>query len=402
VQRITARVAHRGVRVDRDQVARLEAEHQPAMQAAAGDVRRLGVDNPGSDRQLAERLTALGVTLPRTQPSSKFPQGQASVAAGVLEAMRDIPEAAAELITAVLGYRRHETVLTTFLEPYRVLCERGDGRARPTVYTLGTVTGRMSCVRPNLQQLPRQGGVRACITADPGQMLVSADFSGVEVRVMAALSQDPDLIRMLLEGEQAEALVASGQMTKREWQNRYDLHAIVAGKAFGPDWTKAHRYTAKGGVFGWAYGGGVPALARQLGVSEQVMTAIVESLQLVAPAYVAWADQVKHAVRGGATQMPSYAGRVIHLDRQFPHKVPNTCVQGTARELLVDALLAWDETRWGGGVVMPVHDEIVAMVPEQDATEATEALVRCMSRELYGIPIVAEASEPSFAWQDSA
>jgi DNA polymerase I-like protein with 3'-5' exonuclease and polymerase domains len=107
-------------------------------------------------------------------------------------------------------------------------------------------------------------------------------------------------------------------------------------------------------------------------------------------------------VRSGATQMPTYAGRVIHLPREYPHKAPNYCIQGTARELLVDALLAWDQTRWGGGVVLPVHDEIVAMVPEQDADEATEALVRCMSRELYGIPIVAEASTPAFAWKDSA
>jgi hypothetical protein len=132
------------------------------------------------------------------------------------------------------------------------------------------------------------------------------------------------------------------------------------------------------------------------------MAAIVDSLQLVAPAYVAWADEVKRQVRAGATAMPTYAGRVIHLSREYPHKAPNYAVQGTARELLVDALLAWDQTRWAGGVVLPVHDEIVAMVPEADAQEAIAELVRCMTRELYGIQIVAEASKPSFAWRDSA
>jgi P4 family phage/plasmid primase-like protien len=382
VQRITARVTHRGVRVDRDQVARLQAEHTPAMHTAADRIRTFGVDNPGSDRQLADRLTTLGVHLPRTQPSSKFPDGQTSVAAGILEALKGTPGEAGELVAAVLAYRHHETVLSTFLEPYRVLCEQGDGRARPTVYTLGTDTGRMSCVRPNLQQLPRQGGVRACITADPGHMLISADFSGVEIRVMAALSQDPELIRQLRDG--------------------VDLHALVAKIAFGENWTKADRYTAKRGVFGWAYGGGIESLARQLGVTPEVMQAIVDALRLIAPDYVRWADEVKRAVRGGATQMPTYAGRVIHLPREFPHKAPNYCIQGTARELLVDALIAWDKTRFGGGVILPVHDEIVAVVPEQDAAEATAVLERCMSRELYGIKIAAEASEPSFAWRDSA
>jgi DNA polymerase I-like protein with 3'-5' exonuclease and polymerase domains/phage/plasmid-associated DNA primase len=381
VQRITARVAHRGLRVDREQVTRLEAEHTPAMAAAGERIRRLGVDNPGSDRQLAVRLEELGVSLPRTTPSTKHPDGQPSVAAGVLETFRDAPGEAGRLVAAVLDYRHHETVLSTFLEPYRVLCERGDGRARPTIYTLGTDTGRMSCVRPNLQQLPREGGVRACITADPGYVLVSADFSGVEIRVMAALSQDPELIKILREGA--------------------DLHAMVAEQAFGPGWTKADRYTAKRGVFGWAYGGGVPSLARQVGVSESIMAAIVDSLQLVAPAYVSWADEVKRQVRAGAIQMPVYSGRTIHLPRQYPHKAPNYCVQGTARELLVDALLAWEQTRWGGGVVLPVHDEIVAVVPEQDAVEASAELVRCMTRELYGIAIIAEADEPAFAWRDS-
>jgi DNA polymerase I-like protein with 3'-5' exonuclease and polymerase domains len=382
IQRITARVAHRGLPIDRVQVARLEAEHRPAMEASAAQVRALGVDNPGSDRQLAQRLTDLGVTLPRTKPSDRHPDGQPSVAAGVLEGMRNLSGEAAELVRAVLDYRHHETVLSTFLEPYRVLCEYGDARARPTVYTLGTDTGRMSCVRPNLQQLPRQGGVRACITADPGHLLISADFSGVEIRVMAALSQDPTLIKILREGA--------------------DLHAMVAEQAFGPDFTKADRYTAKRGVFGWAYGGGVPSLARQIGVTESTMAAIVDSLQLVAPAYVAWADEVKRQVRHGATAMPTYSGRTIHLPREYPHKAPNYCIQGTARELLADALLAWDQTRWAGGVVLPVHDEIVAVVLEADAEEATAELVRCMTRELYGIAITAEASEPSFAWRDSA
>jgi DNA polymerase I-like protein with 3'-5' exonuclease and polymerase domains len=382
VQRITARVAHRGLAIDREHVRTLAAEHRPAMEAAAIRVRDLGVDNPGSDKQLSGRLTDLGVTLPRTKPSTRHPEGQPSVAAGVLEALRDLSGEAAELVRAVLDYRHHETVLSTFLEPYRVLCEYGDARARPTVYTLGTDTGRMSCVRPNLQQLPRQGGVRACINADPGHLLISADFSGVEIRVMAALSQDPNLIKILAEGA--------------------DLHAMVAAQAFGPGWTKADRYTAKRGVFGWAYGGGVPSLARQIGVAESTMAAIVDSLQLVAPTYVAWADEVKRQVRAGATAMPTYSGRTIHLPREYPHKAPNYCIQGTARELLADALLAWDTTRWGGGVVLPVHDEVVAVVPERDAVEATAELARCMTRELYGVEITAEASDPSFAWRDSA
>lgn len=382
VQRITARVTHHGLRIDPLHVWVLTSQHTPAMELAAKQIQLHGIENPGSGSQIAAKLLEMGVNLPRTAPTGRHPEGSPSVAAGVLETLKNLPGEAGDLIKLVLEFRHHETVLSTFLEPYRVMCEAGDGRARPTVYTLGTDTGRMSCVRPNLQQLPRQGGVRACITADPGFMLISADFSSVEVRVMAALSQDPTLIRVLNEG--------------------LDLHAMVAEQAFGPQWTKADRYTAKRGVFGWAYGGGAKALARQVGVSEDVMRAIIESLRLIAPEYVYWADRIKKSVYDGASSLDTYSGRTIHLPRDYPHKAPNYTIQGTARELLVDAILAWDKSAWGGGIVMPVHDEIVAMVPESEAEAATATLVECMNRELYGIPIVAEASSPSFAWRDSS
>lgn len=382
VQRITARVTHRGLRIDGEQVERLHAASTAGQAEAADRVRALGVQSPGSDRELAERLTGLGLALPRTKPSIKHPEGQPSVAKGVLGAFRGTPGDAGALVDAVLDYRHHETALGLFLEPYRQLVRHGDGRARPTVYTLSADTGRMSCVRPNLQQVPREGGFRACITADPGQMLISADFSGVEIRVMAALSQDPALIKMLADG--------------------VDLHAVVAEQAFGLGWTKSDRYTAKRGVFGWAYGGGAPTIAAQLGVPEHVVARVIEALQAIAPGYAAWTEQLKQAVRRGATQMHTYAGRTIHLAKKFPHKAPNFAIQGTARELLVDGLLAWDKTRWGGGVVLPVHDEVVALVPEQDAEEATAELVRCMTTTLYGVPIVAEPSTPAYAWQDAS
>lgn len=375
-QRMTARVAHRGVRLDLAQVQALTEQHTAAMAQAAGRVRAFGVDKPGSDLQVGERATALGATLPLTAT------GRPSVAAGTLEPFAAAPGDLGAFVSAVLDYRHHETALTTFLGPYRALCEHGDGRARPTVYTLGTDTGRMSCVRPNLQQLPREGGVRACITADPGHVLISADFSGVEIRVAAALSQDPTLMRLLVEGR--------------------DLHGEVAKIVFGPEATKAHRYTAKRIVFGRLYGGGLETLARQGKCDPPTAQRAVDTLDELTPELTRWSYGIRDAVRAGRTQFESYSGRVIHLPREFPHKGPNYCIQGTARELLVDALVHWSETPWGGCTLLPVHDELVVMVPERDAEAATAELVRCMTSQLHGVDIVAEPSAPSFAWQDSA
>ena len=68
----------------------------------------------------------------------------------------------------------------------------------------------------------------------------------------------------------------------------------------------------------------------------------------------------------------------------------------------MDALLRWREIPWGDEVVLPVHDEIIAMVPEADGPAATAALVGCMQSEFMGVPIVAEADEPSPCWADAA
>lgn len=77
-------------------------------------------------------------------------------------------------------------------------------------------------------------------------------------------------------------------------------------------------------------------------------------------------------------------------------------IQHSARELLVDALLRWRDTPWGTSVLLPVHDEILTMVPEQDGPAATAALLTSMETEFLGVPIVAEADEPSHAWADAA
>ena len=396
VEHVVSRVAHVGLAIDRGQVEELLPREEQRLAEARERLMTRGVDNGKSPKQVGEWLMARGITLPPTR------NGNPSTAEGVLENLRHVlPEDSDALpfITDVLDYREHATALGLFLRPWRDLCAHGDGRSRSTVYTLGAATGRMSCVRFNLQQITREGGYRACMVADPGTRIVSADFSSVEVRVMAALSGDPTLRKLVLDYTAWEATEHPEGA-----RNPYDLHNVVADMAFGPEWTKRDRYMVKRGVFGWAYGGSVTTLAAQVGCSEGTMAMIVDSLAAIAPEYVAWSDEVKRHVRAGAIEFPTYSGRIIKLDRRLPHKAPNYLIQGTARELLVDALLRWDQGPHGGGVVVPVHDEILAVVPEDRAQDAQDELVRCMTTELHGVPIGAGVDEqgPSTYWRDAA
>lgn len=379
-EEMTARVAHRGLKIDHERVQALTTEHR-ALQAQFGaQVREFGIENPGSAAQVAGKLAEMGATLPLT------PGGSPSVAEHVLSVLRGSEGPTGVLAKAVLDYRHSSTVLGLFLAPYAQLCELGDGRARPTVYTMGADTGRMTATRPNVQQLPRAGGIRSIYVADPGMVFVSADFSGVELRGAAALSGDPDMIRMIAE----------------EDAGRFDgFHWAVARQAYGPEATKADRYNAKRGAFGSLYGGGAAGLSKQLGVTETEMLVIIDSLKTVMPGYFRWADGLRNWVRAGNTQFQSYSGRVIHLDPTLPHKAPAYCIQGSCRELLIDALLRWRDTPWGNSTLLPIHDELMAMVPAEDGERATAELVRCMESNLFGVAIKAEPSAPSTYWKDA-
>jgi P4 family phage/plasmid primase-like protien len=376
-QTMTARVAHHGLALDADHVIRLQSQQRADLENATQLLAAFGIENPGSDQQVAAVAEKLGLQLPRT------PTGKPSVAKGVLEPFSGAEGPVGDLVRARLAYQIAENRLGLFLDGYRTAVETGDGRVRPWVYTMEAKTGRMSCVRPNLQQVPQTGGFRACIIADPGHVLISADFAGVELRVAAALSQDQALIAVLDDPER-------------------DIHQEIAQLVWGPAAGKHERYMAKRKVFGRIYGSGINGLVTaDPPVSEPIARAIVDAMDQMTPGLTGWSRMVADGVDAGRTKFQAYSGRIIHMPTERPYAAPNYCIQGTARELLIDALERWSRTRWGGAVLLPVHDELVVHVPEADAEEATAALVECMTSELNGVRIPAEADEPSHFWRDA-
>jgi len=369
VQRIVAPAATFGFPLDAALVRSQHDDHDAAEQQLRQQVRSaLGIDNPGSPKQLGEAFTRMGVSLPHT------PGGAPSTAKDVLHTLAERSGPAQAAARLVLDWRHHDTLLKLILRPWLIAVERGDGRVRPTVYTLGADTGRMSCVRPNMQQISKKGGVRECVLADAGFAIVSADFEGVELRVAAALSGDPVLRSVLEQG--------------------LDIHRMIAAQVFGEALADENRTLAKRIVFGYIYGGGFETLAKQSGVSVEIVAAAVDALRALTPRLAAWSEEIKQGVRTGLRQWRTYSGRVIHLDPKLPHKAPNYLIQGTARELLADALLEWDDASFGGGVLMPVHDEIVAMVPQDQAQLGLDTLLGVMTRQLGDIAITAEAGGP--------
>jgi len=368
-----------GVRLDPDQVARLTEEHTAARRAARSRVEALSggqVTNPKSSPQVGSYMAATGrYELPRSKRT-----GKPGAARTVLEPYAETGD---ELARQILEYRQQDTALTLLLAPRAELIRHGDSRVRTSILTLAAGTGRTSSRNENLQQVSRQGGMRACHLAEPGCLIVSADFASVEVRVGAALSGDQGLINMIRMGDQFP-----------DRKKEFDLHWIAAQTVFGKDAVKEDRYNSKRYIFRRMYGG-EPITP--------VMEQVFEAFNRIAPGYAAWDQQQRQLARKGVRSFTTYSGRPVWLPRNAEHATGNYEIQGTAREFLVDAVAKWEKGPWRGHVIIPVHDEVIVFdVPEDEAEAATAFLVECMTTSLMGVNIIAEANKPSTFWMDAS
>lgn len=402
-QAMCARISHQGFRLDPAHITAKIAEFRGLQETARRRVSELcpAITNPSSTTEVPAALHAMGIPLGRTR------EGNPSAAKDVLE-----PLAANkayehhELARVILDYRHCVTTLGLLLEPFNMLCEHGDGRMRPVVYTIEADTGRCSCRRPNGQQCSRQGGIRACVIADDAATSaygvnmagISADFAGLEVRVAAALSGDADL----LAAETSTRCLACGADPCGCGKNQTGLHWMAALMAFGPDATKENRYDCKRLIFSKLFGGGPQSGAAQVGIPFDASLAVHRAFERIAPRYAEWDQQMRAYLEAGNRGFQAYSGRVIWLPRGRAHAATNYAIQGSARELLVDGALRWHQTRWGKYPILPIHDEILAFVPASEAEEALATLIACMAGNLYGVPIVAAGTGPFQAWPDSS
>lgn len=382
-----AKAALRGIRLDPDRVHRLIAEHRDSREAARERVEAATagvIDNPKSSVKVAGYLAERGYPLPASGKTGRPGAGK-----GVLAPLAHLGD---ELCTQILQYRADDTALGLLLEPRAELIANGDGRVRTSILTLAANTGRTSSRNENLQQVSRQGGMRACHVADPGTLIVSADFSSVEVRVGAALSGD----------RQMQWLIAMGD-AHPEQKREFDFHWRTAVTCYGPDATKEHRYTSKRLNFGKMYGSGKRSASETVGVPLPEVSRAFDAFDAVAPQYKAWDEYMRNEVRNGTKSWELYSGRQVYFGNKGEHAAGNAVIQATAREFLVDAVEKWRKGRWKDALIVPIHDEVVAFdIPEAEAEAATAFLVECMTRDFMGVRIAAEANAPSQYWMDAS
>lgn len=386
---VLARMEARGIAIDAAAFQSFLADVQKELDALTATVYAAAGRqfNIRSAQQLGEVLFGtLALPSPR-----KTRGGQASTSQATLEKLAGRHP----VVDSILQYRKLEKMRSTYLDPLPRLVD-ANGRLHTTFNQKATATGRLSSSNPNLQNIPVRGPLgkrmRACFIAGPGNALVSADYSQVELRVLAHMSQDAVLLEAFRHGADIHARTAA-------------LIYDCAPEAVSPD----QRRNAKTINFGLIYGMGAQKLAQELKIS------LAEAKDFIARYFEhltglkAFYEAVEAAARrqgfvttlGGRRRLlpdiHSANGQAAALARR---QAINTVIQGSAADIIKLAMLAVDAdpelARMDARLLLQVHDELLLEVPQEAAQDAARQVTRLMASVAPGgtplsIPLVVDA-----------
>ncbi|MBR3978534.1 MAG: DNA polymerase I [Oscillospiraceae bacterium] len=382
--RVLYRMERAGIAIDKQQLQQFSAmlSHQIAQCEKLIFSYAEAPFNINSTKQLGELLfEKLGLP-----PVKKTKTGY-STNADVLEKLKNKHP----IIPAIMDYRMLTKLNSTYAEGLmKVICD--DGRIRTTFQNLVTATGRLSSTEPNLQNIPVRtdlgAEIRKMFIPKPGFVLVDADYSQIELRVLAHIAEDETMQKAFLEG--------------------MDIHTVTASQVFGvspEEVTALQRRHAKAVNFGIVYGISEFSLSEDIGVSRYAAKGYIDSYLAN---YHGVRDYMKNVVADakekGYTQTLYGRRRFIpelsssnHMIRQGAERIAlNTPIQGTAADLIKMAMVRVDTALAKGypeaKLLLQVHDELIVECPEEIAQEVSQLVSREMEQvATLNVPLLAEA-----------
>jgi DNA polymerase-1 len=324
--------------------------------------------NLNSPKQLAEVLfDRLGLPVVKKTKTGR------STDEGVLTQLAPRHELPAE----VLSYRQLSKLKNTYLDVLPTLVNPRTGRVHTSFNQTVAATGRLSSSDPNLQNIPVRTElgrrIRQAFIAPPGSVLLSADYSQIELRLLAHLSGDERLLEAFRRGE--------------------DVHEQTATAIFGEDGGGVNgdqRRTAKTINFGIIYGMGAFGLSRQLGIDQKEAKEFIEKYFERFPGVRSWLDTTLERARidgfvttlmGRKRFLPELAARNRNVVQFAERMATNTPVQGSAADLIKKAMLeihaelGRPAAKWRSLMVLQIHDELLFEVPEKEVKKL-EKMVR--------------------------
>jgi DNA polymerase I-like protein with 3'-5' exonuclease and polymerase domains len=272
----------------------------------------------------------------------------------------------------LLKHRKASKLLSSFVEALPKHVNQKTGRIHPEFHQLGTDTGRYTCSRPNVQQIPKEQEWRDLFVAAPGHKIITADYSQIELRILAEFSQDATFLEAYRTGK--------------------DLHEETANQI------GISRDAAKAINFGLCYGMSSTGLAERLGISSKEAQEFISTYFRAYPRVKSTLDQLGlKAVSSGYAETPLGRKRYFKpadcfgAQKSLERKGRNTPIQATCGDILKTAvrnLMKYPDLE----IVNLVHDEIVVEVSEELASmemveKIREAMVRAGEEFLYSVPV---------------
>ena len=304
------------------------------------------------------------------------------------------------IIEKILDYRSLMKLNSTYVEGLLPYINEKDGRIHSFFHQTITATGRISCTEPNLQNIPTRidfgKQIRKVFKAKPGYVYIDADYSQIELRVLAHISQDENMMHAFLNGE--------------------DIHKQAASKVLGipiEEVTKEQRSSAKAVNFGIVYGISDFGLAEQLGISRKEAKSYIEQyLEKYSGIDNFMKDIVEQAKADGYVETLFHRRRMIpelssnnFMVRQFGARVAmNTPIQGTAADIMKIAMVSMykelQKSKFDARIILQVHDELMIECKKEDAEQVAKLLKTCMEGAIQmSIPLLVEA-EIADNWYD--
>ena len=383
---VLVRMERAGVRIDRDALSEMSARLEREIDAKAKEIYECcGQEfNISSPKQLGDVLFNR-LNLPKPV---KYGKGRTiSTAVDVLEGLAANHEAP----RLVLEYRQLTKLKSTYVDALPALLNPVSGRLHTTFSQTGTATGRLSSANPNLQNIPIRTDlgreIRAAFTVDPGHVLLAADYSQIELRLLAHFSKDPLLVEAYRRGD--------------------DIHTLTASQVFGVPplmVTADHRRQAKVVNFGIVYGLSPFGLSQNLGIetgeAKKFIDAYFEKYRGVrrfidATLEEARREQKVRTLFGRVRPIPDINSRNANLRGFAERTAVNTPLQGTAADLIKLAMIRIDRDLQDSGLksrmTLQVHDELVFEVPEPEI-DAMKSLVREQMEQVHPliVPLLVE------------
>jgi len=392
---VLAGMEQAGVKIDREVLKEMSSRLEREVDAKAREIYQLSASefNINSPRQLGDVLFNK-MNLPKPV---KYGKGKTvSTAVDVLEGLAETHEVARK----VLEYRQLSKLKSTYVDALPALLNPATGRLHTTFAQTGTATGRLSSANPNLQNIPIRTElgreIRAAFTVEPGHLLLAADYSQIELRLLAHFSMDPLLVEAFRHGD--------------------DVHTLTASQVFGVPplmVTADHRRQAKIVNFGIVYGLSAFGLSQTLGIepseAKQFIHAYFEKYKGVR----AFIDQILEGARreqkvrtlfGRVRPIPDINSKNINQRGFAERTAVNTPLQGTAADLIKIAMIriaaAIRERDLKSRMTLQVHDELVFEVPENEV-DTMRSLVRDQMEQVHplSVPLLVEVGAGK-NWRD--